>query len=250
MKLALLSDIHANLRALHACLDHAREAGATHYAVLGDLVGYGAEPAQVVDAVMQLAAGGAVVLGGNHDAMAVQPPAVQENMGDTSAQWTHDQLGQAHRDFLAGLPLHAHLTSAWLVHASADAPDDWHYVDNPQRAQRSLDAACAHDGVSHVFCGHVHHQRLYYRGGGRALMEFMPTPGVAIPVPAHRQWLATVGSVGQPRDGDTRAMYALFDATQARLSFHRVAYDHRAAAQAVRHTAQPEWFAQRLEEGR
>jgi len=73
---------------------------------------------------------------------------------------------------------------------------------------------------------------------------------VAIPVPAHRQWLATVGSVGQPRDGDTRAMYALFDATQARLGFHRVAYDHRAAAAAVRHTAQPEWFAQRLEEGR
>ena len=250
MKLALLSDIHANLRALHACLVHAREAGATHYAVLGDLVGYGAEPAQVVDAVMQLAAAGAVVLGGNHDAMAVQPPAQEENQGDTSARWTHGQLSAAQRDFLAALPLQARVASAWLVHASADAPDDWHYVDNPQRAQRSLDAACAHDGVSHVFCGHVHHQRLYYRGGGRALMEFLPTPGVAIPVPAHRQWLATVGSVGQPRDGDTRAMYALFDATQARLGFHRVAYDHRAAAQAVRHTAQPEWFAQRLEEGR
>lgn len=250
MKLALLSDIHANLRALHACLAHAHEAGATHYAALGDLVGYGGEPAQVVDVVMQLAAQGAVVLRGNHDVMAVQPPALQESMGDTSAQWTHDQLGQHHRDFLAGLPLQAHLGSAWLVHASADAPDDWHYVDNPQRAQRSLDAACGHAGVSHVFCGHVHHQRLYYRGGGRALMEFMPTPGVAVPVPAHRHWLATVGSVGQPRDGDTRAMYALFDATQGRLSFHRVAYDHRSAAAAVRHTAQPEWFAQRLEEGR
>jgi diadenosine tetraphosphatase ApaH/serine/threonine PP2A family protein phosphatase len=186
MKLALLSDLHANLRALHACLAHAREAGATHFAVLGDLVGYGAEPAQVVDAVMQLAAAGAVVLGGNHDAMAVQPPAQQESLGDTSAQ---------------------------------------------------------------VFCGHVHHQRLYYRGGGRALMEFMPTPGVAIPVPVHRQWLATVGSVGQPRDGDTRAMYALFDATQARLGFHRVAYDHRAAAAAMRHTAQPEFFAKGWRKG-
>ena len=218
--------------------------------MLGDLVGYGAEPAQVVDAVMQLAAAGAVVLGGNHDAMAVQPPAQEEHQGDTSARWTHGQLDAAQRAFLAGLALQARVASAWLVHASADSPGDLPYGDNPQRSQRSLDAACAPAGVSHVFSGHLHHPRLYYRGGGRALMEFMPTPGVAIPVPAHRQWLATVGSVGQPRDGDTRAMYALFDATQARLGFHRVAYDHRAAAQAVRHTAQPEWFAQRLEEGR
>ena len=250
MKLALLSDIHANLRALHACLAHAQEAGATHHAVLGDLAGYGAEPAQVVDAVMQLAARGAVVLGGNHDALAVQPPAQPQTHGDLSAAWTHGQLDATQRAFLAGLPLHARLGSAGLVHASADAPASWHYVDNPHRAQRSLAAACAHPGVSHVFCGHVHHQRLYYQGAARALMEFMPTPGVAIPVPAHRQWLATVGSVGQPRDGDPRAMYALFDATQGRLTFHRVAYEYRAAAAAVRRTPQPGWFAQRLEEGR
>ncbi len=250
MKLALLSDVHANLRALHACLAHAQQAGATQYAVLGDLVGYGAEPAQVVQAVMRLADQGAVVLGGNHDAMAVQPPAKAQAQGDESARWTHDQLDAAQLAFLSALPLQARLGSAWLVHASADAPGEWHYVDNPQRAQRSLDAACAQAGTSHVFCGHVHHQRLYYQGTGRGLMEFLPTPGVAVPVPAHRQWLATVGSVGQPRDGDPRAMYALFDTTQGRLAFHRIAYDHRAAAQAVRHTPQPEWFAQRLEEGR
>lgn len=250
MKLALLSDLHANLLALQACLAHARQAGATHFAVLGDIVGYGAEPGPVVDAVMALARDGAVVLGGNHDALALNPPAREEAQADAGAQWAHGQLDAAQRQFLAGLALQAQCGTAWLVHASADEPGAWHYVDNPQRAARSLDSACTHDGVAHVFCGHVHHQRLYYTGRGRALMEFTPQPGVAVPVPGHRRWLATVGSVGQPRDGDVRAMYALFDATQQRLAFHRVAYDHRAAAAAIRRTPQPAWYAQRLEEGR
>ncbi len=254
MKLALLSDIHANLRALQACLDHTRAAGATHYAVLGDLVGYGAEPGEVVDAVMSLARGGAVVLQGNHDAEACKPPVAAPDAGQAmdvaSAQWTHTQLSEAQRGFLQSLPLAAQIGSAWLVHASADAPAAWHYVDNPQRATMSLEAGLATEGVCHVFGGHVHHQRLYYRGSGRGLMEFAPTPGVAVPVPAHRRWLATIGSVGQPRDGDTRAMYALFDAGQARLTFERIAYDHRAAAAAIRRAGQPEFFAKRLEQGR
>jgi predicted phosphodiesterase len=248
MKLALLSDIHANLRALQACLDHAHAEGATRYALLGDLVGYGAEPAAVVDTAIELATAGATVLRGNHDDLAVTPPTQASTTGDQTAAWTHAQLDAGQRRFLAGLPLTAALGSALLVHASADAPADWHYVDNAQRAARSLDGAG--EGVRHVLGGHVHHQRLYYRGSGRGLMEFVPTPGVAVPVPLHRQWLATVGSVGQPRDGDTRAMYALFDAAQCRLTFHRVGYDHRAAAAAVRRAGQPEYFASRLEEGR
>jgi diadenosine tetraphosphatase ApaH/serine/threonine PP2A family protein phosphatase len=96
----------------------------------------------------------------------------------------------------------------------------------------------------------VHQQTLYYKGSGRGLMAFKPTPGVPIPTPGHRQWIATVGSVGQPRDGKPLAMYALFDLAQSRLTFHRVAYDHAAAAAAVRRAGLPEYFAQRLEEGR
>ncbi len=81
-------------------------------------------------------------------------------------------------------------------------------------------------------------------------MPFVPQPGVAIPVPKHRQWLATVGSAGQPRDGNTHAMYTLFDMGRAQLSFHRVPYDHFAAAAAIRRTGLHEFFADRLEKGR
>ena len=81
-------------------------------------------------------------------------------------------------------------------------------------------------------------------------MPFAPQPGVAVPVPTHRQWLATVGSVGQPRDGNPQAMYAVLDTERALLTFHRVPYDHYSAAAAIRHAGLPEFFAHRLEEGR
>jgi diadenosine tetraphosphatase ApaH/serine/threonine PP2A family protein phosphatase len=250
MKLALLSDIHANLGALQACIAHAGAQGAGRFAVLGDLVGYGAQPAQVVRRVRELSAAGAIVLQGNHDALAVAPPATVRTLDESGAAWTHSRLAGDELAFLAGLPLTATDGPAFLVHASADAPQRWHYVDNEQRAGASLDAACADPNVRHVFGGHVHQQTLYFRGSGRGLMRFEPTPGAAIPVPPHRRWIATVGSVGQPRDGDTAAMYAIFDAGRAELTFHRVAYDHLAAAALVRAAGLPELFAARLEQGR
>jgi diadenosine tetraphosphatase ApaH/serine/threonine PP2A family protein phosphatase len=249
MKLALLSDIHANQLALEACIAHALAQGATRFAVLGDIVGYGPQPAQVVQRVRALAAAGAVVVQGNHDALAVAPPATARSLDQAGAAWTHSRLPEDDLDFLAGLPETAIDGDALLVHASADAPRRWHYVDNVQRAAASLDAACADPRVRRVFGGHVHRQTLFFRGAGRGLMAFEPTPGAPIPVPAHRRWLATVGSVGQPRDGNPAAMYAIHDAARAELTFHRVDYDHLAVAAAVRAAGLPESFAWRLERG-
>lgn len=250
MKLALLSDIHANLQALQACMDHAQQQGATRYALLGDLVGYGGDPVAVMDRIMHMAQDGAVVLQGNHDEMALAPPEQSDRLGEATAEWTHAQLSTEHQQFLASLPLTARIETCFLVHASADDPQKWRYVEDERSALASLEAATAESGVRYVFGGHVHQQTLYYKGSGRGLMAFKPTPGVPIPTPGHRQWIATVGSVGQPRDGKPLAMYALFDLAQSRLTFHRVAYDHAAAAAAVRRAGLPEYFAQRLEEGR
>lgn len=250
MKLALLSDIHANLGALQACLAHARAQGAEQLALLGDLVGYGAEPTQVLEQVLALARGGAIVLQGNHDAMAVFPPAEARALGEQTAQWTHEQLNPEQLRYLLSLPLTAQVEDVLLVHASADSPEQWRYVLDERSAGVSLDAAVARKGVHFVFGGHVHRQTLYYRSAGRGLMMFSPTPGIAVPTPRHRHWIATIGSVGQPRDGDTRAMYALFDTEACQLTFHRVAYDHHAAAAAIRRAGLPEFFARRLEEGR
>jgi diadenosine tetraphosphatase ApaH/serine/threonine PP2A family protein phosphatase len=255
MRLALLSDLHANWQALCACLLHARVQGVDCHAFLGDLVGYGADPGRVLDQVMTMHAQGAQVLQGNHDAMAVSPQPADASLGASTAAWTHAQLSREQRDFLAHLPLTGKVDHVLLVHASADKPEAWRYVDGERAATACLDAArdCGVvDGVSpsHVMVGHVHHQTLYYQGAGRGLMPFKPMPGVGVPVPRQRACVATVGSVGQPRDGDPRAMYAIYDMRAGRLTFHRVPYDHAAAAQAIRQAGLPEYFAHRLETGR
>ena len=250
MKLALLSDIHANLHAFEACMAHAHDQGAEQFALLGDLVGYGADPAVVVERAQALAAGGALLIKGNHDAMAVAPPAEVKTVGESTAAWTHAQLSDSQRLFLDNLPLTLQHKTLLLVHASADDPGLWRYVYDERAATASLDAAAELPEVRYVFGGHVHMQTLYYRGVGAGLMKFMPTPGVAVPVPRHRHWLATIGSVGQPRDGNPQAMYALFDTSKLQLTFHRVSYDHHAAAAAIRRAGLPAYFADRLEQGR
>ena len=92
MKLALLSDIHANIQAFDACLAHARARGAEQFALLGDFVGYGADPVAVLQRVQELAGRGALLVKGNHEEMAVRPPADSKSLGTSTAVWTHAQL--------------------------------------------------------------------------------------------------------------------------------------------------------------
>ena len=250
MKLALLSDIHSNIQAFDACLSHARERHADQFALLGDLVGYGADPVAVVLQAQALAAQGALLVKGNHDEMAISPPATVITLGDSTAEWTHEQLDESQRAFLEDLPMTLQHHAIMLVHASLDGPELWRYVYDQRGAAASLDAASSVPEVRYVFGGHVHMQTLYYRGAGAGLMKFEPTAGVAVPVPKHRHWLATIGSVGQPRDGNPQAMYALFDTDKSQLTFHRVSYDHHAAASAIREAGLPGYFADRLETGR
>lgn len=247
MKLALLSDLHANRHALQACLADARTRDASQYAFLGDLVGYGGEPGAVLDTVMEMASRGAWVLRGNHDDAALAPLANSGRADHAGAVWTAGKLTTAQRDFLAGLPMTLRHEFILLVHASAREPERWTYVVDAQRAADSLDFA---GDATHVFGGHVHEQRLFFQGSVGKTMAFEPTPGIAVPVPRHRRWLATVGSVGQPRDGRSEAMYALFDSDALKLTFVRVPYDHAAAARAVRAAGLPEPDALRLGEGR
>jgi diadenosine tetraphosphatase ApaH/serine/threonine PP2A family protein phosphatase len=167
-----------------------------------------------------------------------------------ATSWTFKQLNQDQQAWLAQLPLTAIIDNVFLVHATADAPEKWHYIHDERLASRSLDAASKNPEIRYVFGGHVHQQSLYYRGSGNRLMLFQPKNGIAIPVGTHRHWLATVGSVGQPRDGDTRANYALLDSETSQLTFHRVSYDHLIVAQTMRDLGLPEALITRLESGR
>jgi diadenosine tetraphosphatase ApaH/serine/threonine PP2A family protein phosphatase len=246
MKLALFADIHSNLEAITACIAHANALGADRYAFLGDLVGYGADPVAVLDLIEQHAAQGAVVVLGNHDAAALGRPDDTLNANARRAiAWTQAQLGAKQRAFLAGLPLVVRDDNILFVHASAAAPEQWIYVTSLAEAEESIRAGNA----GYIFSGHVHEQKLYYMGAGGRPMPFRPVPGTPIPTGKHRQWLAIVGSAGQPRDRINKACYALADFERARLTFFRVPYDHDFAAQKVRSAGLPDRLARRLVRG-
>ena len=252
VKLALLSDIHSNVQAFDACVADASARGATQFALLGDFVGYGADPSAIVQRVMVMVDAGAWAIKGNHDEMAchVPPPTAAPARGEMTAAWTHAQLNEGELAFLDALPLTHQEGSLLLVHASADSPERWRYVYVARGAAACLTAAVGQSAeIRYVFCGHVHEQTLYYQGRGHDLLQFMPTPDVPIPLPSHRHWVATVGSVGQPRDGRAEAMYALFDRAVSQLTFVRVPYDHSAAAAAIRAAGLPDFFADRLARG-
>lgn len=246
MRLALISDIHANREAFEACLEQAHLHRAERIALLGDFVGYGADPAWVVARVQDLVSQGAIAVRGNHDDAVVQGPSphLVEDARRVIA-WTREQLTPAQLDFLGALPHTREEAGCLFAHANAWAPGGWEYIFGRNEAVRSMHAtACRHS-----FVGHVHQPMLYHLSSTGKIADFRPVPGVAVPVPAHRQWLAIAGSAGQPRDGNPAACWAMFDAVHHTLTFHRVPYDHEATAAKVIAAGLPRALGERLLEG-
>lgn len=250
MRWALITDIHANRQAFEAVLADARDQGATRYALLGDFVGYGADPAWVVDRVMALVADGALAVQGNHDeAIAHGSTPTMHPDARAVIDWTRAQLGEAQLGFLGRLPMQARGEPGHclFVHANAFDPAGWQYVQGRAEAVKSLHASTARIQA----CGHMHEPMLFHLSGTGKAGDFHPLAGVPMPLPVHRQWLVIPGSCGQPRDGNPAACYALLEpgATEqddARVTFRRVAYDVDAACAALRASDLPPPIAERL----
>lgn len=245
MRIALLTDIHANREALTACLDHAGRQGVDRYAVLGDSVGYGADPAFVVDRLAELVGNGAISVLGNHDEAVDKPSDNMRSTARAAIDWTREQLDKEQRTFLASMPLTARLDDILFVHASAASPADWLYVTGPREAEHSLKSTDARV----TFCGHVHVPALYNQAPQRAPIPFSPAANVGVPLLAQRRWLGVLGSVGQPRDGHPAACYAIYDTQKRVFTLLRVPYDNELAARKIREAGLPLSLSNRLLKG-
>lgn len=246
MRTALLADIHSNLEALQACLAHARREGADRFVFLGDLLGYGADPLACLDLIADLVGQGSPAVCGNHDVACLGGHLETMSFAARDAiYWTREQLGPRERDFLAGLPLAVDEDDRLYVHASPERPREWIYITGPQDTESAFSAT----GARIVFVGHVHEPLLYFTTPGGALRLFHPVPGVPLPLSDYRRWLVIVGSVGQPRDGNPAACYALHDSAAGTLTHHRVPYDVEAAASKILNAGLPEQLAWRLTTG-
>jgi diadenosine tetraphosphatase ApaH/serine/threonine PP2A family protein phosphatase len=246
MRIAVVTDLHANREAVQAVLEHARDQQVDQHAFLGDFVGYGADPAWVVDIVNDHVSRGAWAVLGNHDA-AVASGGLQSMHADARfvIEWTRAQLSTAQMGFLAGLRLTVEFGDLLFVHANAYHPSGWDYIQGRLEAMRSLQATRQRI----TFCGHMHEPKLFHLSSVGKAGEFVPIAGEPIPLLAPRRWLVIPGAAGQPRDGDPAACYAVFDDSSAEITYWRVPYDHETAGAKIRAANLPQTLASRLADG-
>jgi diadenosine tetraphosphatase ApaH/serine/threonine PP2A family protein phosphatase len=246
VRLAFFADIHANRQAFAACLDAARANGAERFICLGDYVGYGGDPEWTVETVMGLVAQGTLAVRGNHDTAVGSSAESMNAEAQAAIEWTRGRLSAPERKFLSELPLTRQEDDRLYVHSDASQPAKWRYVRSAADAGRSLIATDAHI----TFCGHIHRPALYSMSVTGKMTSFIPISGVKVQLLPGRRWLAVLGSVGQPRDGDPAACFAMFDTASREITYCRVPYDVDAAAARIRGNGLPPSLADRLLVGR
>ncbi|HEY6840169.1 MAG: hypothetical protein QOE88_730 [Verrucomicrobiota bacterium] len=215
MRIAIFGDIHANLEALEVVLADAREQGCTSYICLGDVVGYNANPRECLQIVQSLKC---PVVKGNHDDYASSDSSLESfnPLAEVAIQWTRDQLTPAEKTWLGALPLISKLRGFTVVHASLEDPGGWGYVLN------QLDAAASFSKQTTKLCffGHTHNPRAYIKDS-----SVVGLPFEQLVVEPDKRYFVNVGSVGQPRDGDWRAAYVVFDEEKRMIRLRRLRYD-------------------------
>jgi len=237
LRIALLSDIHSNLEALDAVLDALPEV--EDVVVLGDIVGYGPDPNAVIDRLREIKARPVL---GNHDQVMLDPAMLDwfNPHAASAARWTREVLTPASLEFLSALPKHRRIGRHRCVHGSPRKPYLWEYILDELQALELLIEL----GRRLCFFGHTHLPRIFTAGGGEIV------PGLSDWIDLPESALVNPGSVGQPRDGNPDAAYALVDLERPAVAFHRVKYDVPTTQAKIRKAGLPEIEADRLAFGR
>jgi predicted phosphodiesterase len=242
----ILSDIHANLDALDAVLSHASGAW-DQTLVLGDLVGYGAEPNEAMDRIHGLKP--AAVIRGNHDkaACGIDDGSQFNHVARLAAMWTGDRLTDANRDYLRNLPMGPAQIDPLLEICHGAPFDEDQYIFDAADARQALQTA------TRPLClfGHTH-LPVMFRVLGDTFEGAPPDPDVEtiLPIEPSGRYLVNVGSVGQPRDGDPRAGYGILDTDARELRLRRVIYPLESAQRKILAAGLPASLANRLALGR
>jgi len=247
MRIAIVSDVHANLAALEAVLRHAQEQGALDGLwCLGDLVGYGPQPNQVLE---RLREAGARAVAGNHDLAAIGLLSTDDfnPAAAAAARWTARQLQEPQRRYLASLPQVLRQDDFTLVHGTLRWPV-WEYLYSYEAARAHLQRQETPFGL----VGHTHIPVLVLEDEGfpQGCELFYLRDGARLELRPGRRLVINPGSVGQPRDGDPRAAYAIYDSQAGTVTLHRVEYDIAATQRLMEEAGLPRWLSERLALGR
>ncbi|MCH2175751.1 MAG: metallophosphatase family protein [Lentisphaeria bacterium] len=240
MKYGVIGDIHGNLEALTTVLEECEKLGVEKYLCIGDIVGYNANPSECLEIVRNLPLAGVVM--GNHDEQAAEDTDLIgfNPQAAHAIQWTRKQLSDEQREYLRNLKLSVQIGKITIVHATLDSPRRWGYVFD----KHSAGASFSYQFSQVCFCGHSHVPLAFEKFGkviGGKYEEIRVQPG--------HKYLVNVGSVGQPRDGDWRAAFVIYDTDENLVKLYRLPYDIKTTQQKIRDAGLPERLAVRLENG-
>ncbi|MGD0016931.1 MAG: metallophosphoesterase family protein [Verrucomicrobiia bacterium] len=241
MKYAILGDIHANLEALQAVLADAEEEKCTHFACLGDVVGYGPNPCECLEIIRKL---NCPVVMGNHDEYSTNSSELIgfNPMASEAIKWTRQQLSEDQLDWLRNLKYTRMIEPFTLVHATLDLPEKWAYVFDKLSAAASI----TYQRTTLCFYGHTHLPIAFVRSD-KGIQGGMYSK---IKVEFGRKYFINAGSIGQPRDRNPKAAYMTFDLSHNMIELRRVDYDIPAVQAKIRAAKLPESLADRLMYGR
>ncbi len=240
MKFAIIADIHGNLDAFQVVLDDAKKQQVTHYACLGDVVGYNANPKECLDIVRAM---NMPCVKGNHDEYCSSEEHL-EGFNPAAAEavnWTRTQLTDEDRQWLRDLKYTRMVTNFTIVHATLDGPQRWGYVFDKLAAAASF----TYQNTSVCFFGHTHVPVAFMKDSvvrGGTYSKFKTEPG--------KKYFVNVGAVGQPRDNNPKAAYVIYDTVDGTIEIRRLDYDIAAAQKKILAAGLPERLAERLAYGR
>ena len=242
MRTLIVSDIHSNLEALEAVLAHADgHGGFDRIWCLGDMVGYGPDPSACLRRLREY---DLVAVAGNHDYAAAGVIDASDFNGAAfqAIRWTAGQLDADEKGFLAGLPMVAEQTPFTLVHGTLRDPIV-EYLLHPSQAVATLELLT----TAYCLVGHSHYPFVCRENGG--IPMFLPLPEGGRFLLDSQRSIFNPGSVGQPRDRDSRASYAVFDGEGPAIEHHRVEYGIAATQDKMRRAGLPQYLIDRLTRG-
>jgi predicted phosphodiesterase len=240
MRYAVIADIHANLEALEVVLADTKEQNCTHYCCVGDVVGYNANPKECLDIVRSM---GMPVVKGNHDEYCSSEEDL-EGFNPHAAEavnWTRKQLSKEDRQWLREMKYVRLVASFSMVHATLDGPQRWGYVFDKLAAAASF----TYQNTSVCFFGHTHVPVAFVRDSmvrGGTYSKFRVEPG--------KKYFVNVGAVGQPRDGNPKAGYVVYDLNEGTIELRRLDYDIPKAQKKIMEAGLPQRLADRLALGK
>jgi len=269
MKYAIISDIHANADALEVVLERCRDLEVTNFICLGDVVGYNADPKYCLSAVRNLNLIACVK--GNHDEYASNNDDTMEGFNPHAKKavlWTKAQLSEEEQQWLRTRPMRATIRNSniTIVHATLDSPESWGYIFDVHHAADNF----AYQFTQLCFCGHSHvpiafckrpitnasekpiqelTEWAYKRNEGMVPRDVNVMDSISIEIVPGYKYLINVGSVGQPRNNDPRASFAIYDNEMQKVTRYRIPYNIKAQQEKIRAAGLPDRLALRLETG-